>query len=247
VMRFDGVFPDTAALLQTLPGIGPSTAAAIAAFCFNERTSILDGNVKRVLSRVLAYEADLAVSSNERELWRWAQDLLPRRAADMPVYTQALMDVGSMLCRPHKTQCEVCPVQTLCVAYLNHQCLSYPVRTRKLKRSSASLWLLWAVNGQRQVWLQKRPASGIWAGLFCLPAFDTEADLLAACSPTPAVQHLAAFKHVLTHRDLHIHTVCWQVSARQIPRVPGQWVNAQDWPALGLPAPIRSLLKGEKG
>ena len=247
VLRFGGQFPQTAQLLQTLPGIGRSTAAAIAAFCFDEQVSILDGNVKRVLSRVLGYGADLAQAASERELWSLADRLLPACAADMPAYTQSLMDVGATLCQPRKVQCDACPVQALCVASGQGRALAYPVKTRKLKRSSATLWLLWAVNSQGQVWLYKRPARGIWAGLFSLPVFEDEAALHAACPDGDSPDHIPPWKHVLTHRDLHLHPVRLQVRVSQPPHCEGQWVDAKDWPLLGLPAPIRQLLEGTKG
>jgi A/G-specific adenine glycosylase len=225
-----------------LPGIGRSTAAAIAAFCFQERSAILDGNVKRVLTRVLGYGADLAVAKNEKALWALAQDLLPAQAADMPRYTQALMDLGATVCLPRKAQCEACPVSLVCQAQAQGEPLAYPVKTRKLKRSSATLWLLWAVNAQGQVWLQKRPDKGIWAGLFSLPVFDSEVDLLAAWASGRDPQYVAPWKHVLTHRDLHLHPVKMTGSAKSSPTGEGQWVNADAWSAMGLPAPIRVLL-----
>lgn len=246
VEQWQGVFPSRAEQLMRLPGIGRSTAAAIAAFCFDERVSILDGNVKRVLSRVLAYGADLSVAGHERELWAWADRLLPPNAADMPAYTQSLMDVGATVCQPRKTQCSGCPVQDLCIAHAQGQPLAYPVKTRKLKRSSASLWLLWAVNAQGEVWLHKRAARGVWAGLFSFPVFDDEAGLLAACPQASSVHHLEPFKHVLTHRDLHLHPVRVHWSADGLPPGDGRWVAATDWPVLGLPAPIRALLEGER-
>jgi A/G-specific adenine glycosylase len=240
--RFGGAFPRRAEDLQTLPGIGRSTAAAIAAFCFQERAAILDGNVKRVLTRVLGYGEDLAVGKNEKALWALAQDLLPEQAADMPRYTQALMDLGATVCLPRKTQCERCPVSAGCQARARGEPLAYPVKTRKLKRSSATLWLLWAVNAQGQVWLQKRPDTGIWAGLFSLPVFESEADLLAAWTQGGEPRYIASWKHVLTHRDLHLHPIHRLGSEEFPPVCEGQWVDAHVWPDLGLPAPIRALL-----
>ena len=245
VTRFGGAFPSTAEQLVTLPGIGRSTAAAIAAFCFHERAAILDGNVKRVLTRVLGYGEDLAQSANERSLWALAEQLLPSAAADMPAYTQSLMDLGATVCLPRKVQCDACPVAGQCQALQQAQPLAYPVKTRKLKRSSAALWLLWVVNGQGQVWLHKRPARGIWAGLFSLPVFDDEASLLAACPKASRPEYIAPWKHVLTHRDLYLHPVRLQMYKN--PQCEGQWVDAQDWPLRGLPAPIRLLLEGQKG
>ena len=240
--RFGGAFPRRAEDLQTLPGIGRSTAAAIAAFCFEERAAILDGNVKRVLTRVLGYGEDLAVAKNEKALWALAQDLLPQHSADMPRYTQALMDLGATVCLPRKAQCEACPVNSGCQARARGEPLAYPVKTRKLKRSSATLWLLWAVNAKGQVWLQKRPDKGIWAGLFSLPVFESEADLLAAWIQGGESHYIAPWKHVLTHRDLHLHPIHMLGSEQLPPVCDGQWVDAHVWPDLGLPAPIRALL-----
>ena len=240
--RFGGAFPRRAEDLQTLPGIGRSTAAAIAAFCFEERAAILDGNVKRVLTRVLGYGEDLAVAKNEKALWALAQDLLPQHSADMPRYTQALMDLGATVCLPRKAQCEACPVNSGCQARARGEPLAYPVKTRKLKRSSATLWLLWAVNAKGQVWLQKRPDKGIWAGLFSLPVFESEADLLAAWIQGGEPQYIAHWERVLTHRDLHLHPIHMLGSEQLPPVCEGQWVDAHVWPDLGLPAPIRALL-----
>jgi len=242
MVRFGGAFPRRAEDLQTLPGIGRSTAAAIASFCFDERVAILDGNVKRVLTRVLGFGDDLAVARHERQLWQLAQDLLPELPSDMPAYTQSLMDLGATVCLPRKVQCQACPVSLLCQAKAQSEPLAYPVKTRKLKRSSATLWLLWAVNAQGQIWLQKRPQNGIWAGLFSLPVFDDEAQLLAAWPSGQGAQYVAPWKHVLTHRDLHLHPVRLRGQVSQPPACDGQWVDAREWPDLGLPAPIRQLL-----
>jgi A/G-specific adenine glycosylase len=102
--------------------------------------------------------------------------------------------------------------------------------------------LLWAVNAQGQVWLQKRPDKGIWAGLFSLPVFESEADLLAAWIQGGEPRYIASWKHVLTHRDLHLHPIHMLGSEEFPPVCEGQWVDAHVWPDLGLPAPIRALL-----
>lgn len=251
-----GVFPRRAEVLLTLPGIGRSTAAAIASFCFEERVAILDGNVKRVLTRALGFQDDLAVAAHERRLWDLATDLLPRapvnaedahRSPDMPAYTQGLMDLGATVCTTRKPTCLLCPLQADCKALAEGDPERYPVRTRKLKRRAESWWLLWLVGPQGQVWLQRRPQKGIWAGLECLPVFESE----AALPPSPAgtsVQVLPAFLHVLTHRDLYLHPVQWRCAHHDKPPVPGlegRWVAAADWPALGLPTPVRRLLASQ--
>src|SRR6185369_12702298 len=133
-----------------------------------------DGNVKRVLTRVLRFDADLASAANERRLWDEAQLLLPRRAVapSMPAYTQGLMDLGATVCTARNPSCPLCPVHDLCAASRQGEPERYPVKTRKLKRSAQSLWLLFARAHDGAVWLAKRPASGIWAGLYCLPVYE---------------------------------------------------------------------------
>jgi len=247
VQRHGGAFPRTAAELQALPGIGPSTAAAISSFCFGERAAILDGNVKRVLTRVLAYGDDLSSAANERKLWDMARELLPTRALheSMPRYTQGLMDIGATVCLPRNPSCLICPVEPVCAAARAGQPEAYPVKTRKLKRSAESLWLLHAQAGDGAVWLQKRPTPGVWGGLYCLPVFGSR-DALADALPLPVrakLRDAPAFLHVLTHKDLHLHPVqadlpgSWQ-------GMDGGWFGPQAWPQLGLPAPVRKLLGG---
>lgn len=260
-----GQFPASAEALQTLPGIGRSTAAAIAAFCFGERIAILDGNVKRVLARVLAFEGDLASSARERELWALAQALVPERAEDMPAYTQGLMDLGATVCLARAPSCLLCPLGASCAAQARGEPERFPVRTRKLKRSAQSRWLLLARRADGAVWLEKRPATGIWAGLHCLPVFDS-AEALAQALPQGAVtEEGRAFLHVLTHKDLHLHPVHLHLHLRlhagtragdsagdsagdvALGAVSGGWVAAADWPGLGLPAPVRRLLEASPG
>ena len=246
VERFGGAFPPTAAELQTLPGIGRSTAAAIAAFCFGERVAILDGNVKRVLTRVLGFDADLSVAANERSLWDAATALLPEanvRTA-MTAYTQGLMDLGATVCQTRRPRCTICPVADLCRGHLQGEPERYPVKSRKLRRSAQALWLLHARDPADRVWLEKRPARGIWAGLHCLPVFEGHAALLEAL-PLPyraSVHDEIPFVHVLTHKDLHMHPVSVQCPTGAMPSGDGRWVAASEWTVLGLPAPVRKLL-----
>ena len=250
MMLHGGVFPNSAQALQTLPGIGRSTAAAIASLCFAERVAILDGNVKRVLTRVLGFEADLALSASEKKLWDEATRLLP--ASDllqaMPRYTQGVMDLGATLCTSKKPDCERCPVALNCVARLQGQPERYPVKTRKLKRSAESLWLLWATSEDDAVWLNKRPTPGVWAGLYCFPLFESREALEAAvpASHRAALQDAPAFTHVLTHKDLYLHPVQLQLPASALAALEGGWIAAQAWQVLGLPAPIRKLLAQPK-
>ena len=249
MQQHGGQFPRQAALLQILPGIGRSTAAAISSLCFGERVAILDANVKRVLTRLLAFEGDLAQAAQERALWALAQSLVPSEKANakaMARYTQGMMDLGATVCLARNPLCGQCPLHTDCRALAAGKMQDFPVRTRKLKRSSQSLWLLWAQDVHGAVWLQRRPVPGVWAGLYCLPVFDSEAQLREALPATAGskLQAMPSFVHVLTHKDLHIHPLYLRAAAgRGLPGSEGRWIAKQDWPSLGLPAPVRKLLE----
>ncbi|WP_404300239.1 A/G-specific adenine glycosylase [Alicycliphilus denitrificans] len=253
VREHGGEFPRTVDELAALPGIGRSTAGAIAAFCFGVRAPILDANVRRVLTRVLGFGADLAQARNERELWSLADAMLPHDDLDvaMPRYTQGLMDLGAGICLPRNPSCMLCPLQQACVARRDGNAQDYPVRTRRLKRSAQAWWLLLCRDDAGRLWLERRPPAGIWAGLYCPPVHASRHDLEATLAPESmrGAQDLPAFTHVLTHRDLHLHPVlargqvlapdaqCAEPSA-------GGWFTPQQWQGLGLPAPVRKLLEG---
>ena len=250
--RFGGEFPRNAALLQTLPGIGRSTAAAIASFCFGERAAILDGNVKRVLARALGFDADLSMAASERALWAAAEELLPvdHLEENMPRYTQGLMDLGATVCLPRNPRCAVCPLGMRCAGHIEGRPQAYPVKTRKLKRSSESLWLLWAQNREAAIWLERRPTPGVWAGLFCLPVFPCHATLGGAVSADrhSELQEMPVVVHALTHKDLHLHPVKATVTSRILTDGDGgAWFGPDQWPKLGLPAPVRKLLALSQG
>lgn len=244
-----GDFPATAAGLQTLPGIGASTAAAIAAFCHGERVSIVDGNVRRVLSRVLAFGGDLAQPAQQRVLWDLAQALLPSQPSgdDMAAYTQGLMDLGATLCSRTRPQCDRCPMQSICRATRAGTPTAFPIKSRTLvRRHETWHWLLLCtrIEGQPHVWLQRRPSRGIWAGLYCAPVYASETELTAgllASGVVVAPQPLAAVAHSLTHRELRLHPWRCDVSTGPV-SLPGAWVALSALHAVGLPAPLRSLL-----
>ncbi len=202
-----GVFPPSAAQLAELPGIGRSTAAAIAAFCFGERVAILDGNVKRVLTRVLAFERDIAQAASEKALWEIATEMLPVAPAGAPLeaamstYTQGLMDLGATVCTIRKPACDACPAHAMCAGRASGTPEKFPVKTRKLKRGKRAAVLLWLQQHDR-VWLVRRADSGVWAQLWSLPEFDTAVALERAVEDWPGtLEWMAPFKHVLTHFD----------------------------------------------
>lgn len=247
VAEGDGQFPASAAQLERLPGIGRSTAAAIAAFCHGERSAILDGNVKRVLARVFGIADDLGRAPALRDLWQRAQDLLPTEQLKrrMPAYTQGLMDLGATVCLPRRPRCAECPLADRCVARAAGDPERYPLKSRSLQRREMTLWLLHAVDSAGRTWLVQRPERGIWARLHCLPAFESRAALLQAlpAAARPQMVEHPVFTHVLTHRDLRIHVLTAATDA-QPGEAQGGWFGTAEWPAVGLPAPVRAFLQG---
>ena len=252
VAQHGGEFPRTSTALARLPGIGRSTAAAIAAFCFGERAAILDGNVKRVLARVLAFEGDLADARAERDLWAFATALLPAR--DVEAYTQGLMDLGATVCLARSPHCLLCPARDLCAAAREGTQERYPIRTRRTQRGRrAHVWL--ELRWREQVWLVERGASGVWAGLWSLPELDSPAQFDALVAAWPgAAETLAPFVHVLTHFDWHLQPMRWtfpgelpaSAIASLLAEWPcGRWFGNAAALALGLPAPLRKRLEAE--
>lgn len=247
VAEYGGRFPSTAADLAELPGVGRSTAAAIAAFCFGERVPILDANVRRVLARCFAFEHDLSRPTHERALWALAAGLVPHASGDMPAYTQGLMDLGASICTSRNPNCEACPLYATCVGRQRGDAERYPVRSRRVLRKQESWWLCVLRDPAGRTWLDRRPAPGIWAGLYCPPIFGDEAALRvhAVCLGASDIQPLLPFRHALTHRELLLHPVIARLPAgcAEPDQGAGRWFGPDEWPALGLPAPIRSLLQ----
>ena len=243
VAAHGGAFPRSSELLATLPGIGRSTAAAIAAFCFDERAAILDGNVKRVLTRAFGFDGDLSSAAEEKRLWLQAEALLPAQGVDS--YTQGLMDLGATVCTLRKPACLLCPLSADCVALAQGAPERYPVKTRRGKRGRRAHALLWLRQGKR-LWLVRRPETGVWAGLWSLPEFGGAAELEALVEGWPGTgEWLPTIEHALTHFDWTLQPMAWTLPtrAKRPAAVPeGRWVTRDEALAMGLPAPLRKLL-----
>ena len=171
-----GRFPDDPALLAELPGIGRSTAAAIAAFAYGARAAILDGNVKRVFTRVFGVEGFPGDKAVETQLWRRAVALLPARGVE--AYTQGLMDLGATLCTRSSPACETCPLAARCVALHTGRVEQLPTRKSKAAIPERQTAMLVVLDGD-DVLFQRRPQRGIWGGLLSLPEMPVCDDELA--------------------------------------------------------------------
>ena len=239
-----GFFPEKAEDIEALPGIGKSTAAAIAAFAFGERAAILDGNVKRVLARyfgIAGWPGDKAVESG---LWERANRLLPK--ADIETYTQALMDLGATVCARNAPRCDACPVRSNCRARRAGQTAEIPApRPRKPLPQKAVTWLLLVDRGE--ILLEKRPAPGIWGGLWSFPeaparGVDAYCRRSFGCE-VRSKKILDRLEHGFTHFRLRIRPLLCQVTRSPIAGQSGSlWVDIEDVSEAAVPAPVRTLV-----
>jgi len=253
VQDYGGVFPSDPALLAELPGIGRSTAAAIAAFSSGARAAILDGNVKRVFARVFGIDQYPGEKRVEDALWRRADALLPEQGIES--YTQGLMDLGATLCTRSRPDCPRCPLQARCVAYATGRTAELPVRKPK-KATPEKRAALLVVIDRGQVLLEQRPGTGIWGGLLSLPEVDghlgvdvdavPSSEVAAAAAQFGTVDEVQALRplvHVFTHYKLHIAP--WQVALASRGGATGRhlWWDLHAIGEAPLPAPVKKLLQ----
>ena len=243
VERHGGVFPRAVEAVWALPGVGRSTAAAICVFAFGARHAILDGNVKRVLARhdgIPGYPGDKRVQDR---LWQRAEALLPD--LDVEPYTQGLMDLGAGICARRNPRCGVCPVAQTCVAYRDGLTdrLPSPKPQKALPQRETTMLIL--MNGA-EVLLEKRPAPGIWGGLWSFP--ETSADGVEDVARKLGVElvsmtSLAPVNHGFTHYKLRIHPMLVRATRQPRAEEPGLlWLTLEDAMGAALPAPVKRIL-----
>ena len=245
VDRHRGTFPRDSAMLAALPGIGPSTAAAIAAFASGERSAILDGNVKRVLARHRGIGGDPASPAVESALWALARRLVPREAIE--AYTQGMMDLGATLCTRTKPRCGDCPVARASVARRGGGPGALPRERWRPALPPRAVARGWAERAG-DVLLERRPSTGVWGRLWSLPEIDVDADPVAALSERYGIgarllERLAPIDHAFTHYALTMHPSRLAAKASRA-ALPAEclWIARADLAGAALPAPIRKLL-----
>jgi A/G-specific adenine glycosylase len=243
-----GYFPETLAELLTLPGIGLSTAGAILSIAFQKSHPILDGNVKRVLTRFNAISGWPGESAVNKKLWALSADFTPvQRVAD---YTQAIMDLGATVCTRRNPGCELCPVNEDCQARLTGNVSEFPTPKSSKKLPVKQLALLLLHNPTGHILLEKRPPFGIWGGLWSVPEFscqDSAKDWCLTNSMPIINQHVLATKrHTFSHYHLDYTPVFIQTDAvtNSVMDTEQQlWCTAGHINTLGLPAPVKRLLQ----
>ncbi len=265
VNEYGGEFPQNFDEIVALPGIGRSTAGAILSIALQQKYAILDGNVKRVLSRYYAIEGWPGEKVIENDLWLKASELTPpERFAD---YTQAIMDLGATLCTRSKPNCQACPQQPYCQAYQQDRVLDFPYKKPKKEKPIKQAWLLIQANENGDVFLKKRPQKGIWGGLWSLPEFESrtlcEQYAESQGSHADTLIEWDTFRHTFSHYHLDIHPVYLDMSGefkKQVAELNaeyrlqaepkaqiehfGEWysLEALMQSKVGLPAPVTKLI-----
>jgi len=242
-----GIFPQNFNAIQTLSGIGRSTAAAIASFAFNQVQTILDGNVKRVLTRHFLVEGWPSTPKVEKVLWGLAEKLLPEQ--NIIAYTQGLMDLGATLCTRSKPKCGICPLMNTCEARLQQRVHHLPTPKPRKVIPEKNITMLILKHGD-EVLLEKRPPTGIWGGLWSFPEVEGIDNIEALAHDkfgviAQADKPLPAFSHTFTHFKLHIQpkplrVLKFNANTHEAGHV---WLNIEDAISAAIPTPVRKILQ----
>ncbi len=230
---FNGQFPNQLKDLESLPGIGKSTAAALFVFAFNQKAAILDGNVKRVFARYFLIKEAINQKETENKLWAIAQKMLPEK--NIQIYTQGLMDLGALICTPKGAKCLECPQHKDCLAYLNNLVETLPQK-QKIKKENKNLeWFI--LFFQNEVYLEKKPLKGIWGGLLTpLENLTLDQNFILKESV------LNKINHHLTHRVLTISPKIIFLKEKPL-TLKGEWILLENLFNKEMPAPLFKLFK----
>jgi len=247
--QYDGEFPESVELLQQLPGIGRSTAGAIVAQAFHHRAVILDGNVKRVLTRYRTISGWPGKVAVQRSLWALADSFTPtERAAD---YTQAIMDLGATVCRRSRPLCDQCPLRTDCYAAAQGVVEQFPEKKQRssLPVRETCVLMCYQAEKPQHIMLEKRPPTGIWGGLWSLPQCEPvqvpeDVITLKYGYQVRAIEEAEPVMHTFTHFHMRIRPLRIQLdsTASTVAESSVSWCDAVKANAYGMPSPIEALV-----
>jgi A/G-specific adenine glycosylase len=259
----NGIFPENIEQVIALPGIGRSTAGAILSLSLNQHHPILDGNVKRVLARNYLVEGYTGLSKFEKTMWPLSETLTP--ATDTGFYTQAMMDLGATVCTRSKPTCDICPVQTSCLAFTSAQQANFPQKKPKKKiPEKSTIMIIPRITSatQNSVLMEKRPPAGIWGGLWCFYEVNNKSEItpllkslgLQAVTIKDSQQELTTFRHTFSHFHLDISPIiieCTPLEKNSLSQINNQevseprkqkWYDLRSEANVGLAASTKKLI-----
>jgi len=244
VDQYKGVIPKTLEELMALPGIGRSTAGAILSLSCIEPRPILDGNVKRVLTRFFNISGDLKLSNTNNKLWSLAIECLPEK--DYSFYTQAIMDLGATICTSKNPQCAICPVKKNCIAFEKNLVSLLPTKAIKKKKPKQTVFFLILKDQDSNIFLEKRENKGIWGGLWSFPELDSNKNIEQWCSKISQdikkIEYGKIINHGFSHFDLEITPVVIDIKNTVSLEDRHVKFNKQQISKLGVPKPVKSLI-----
>lgn len=247
--QFKNKFPQNLEALQSLPGIGRSTAGAILALSMNQHAAILDGNVKRVLARFHAIANWPGEPKTQQQLWHIAEYYTPKN--NTAEYTQAMMDLGATVCTRSKPKCDQCPLQKNCQAFAQGNPTAYPITRKSKKLPIRATRMLIIKNKNHEILLEKRPPVGIWGGLWSLPECPIEEDIQQWCKQQYRFtihdyDYHESFRHTFSHFHLDITPITTQIKKQNSMVMDGAntiWQDISKLNTKGLAAPVKKLLR----
>ena len=246
--EFKSKIPESIEELISLPGIGRSTAGAIRSIGYGLKAPILDGNVKRVLSRYFKIEEDLSKSSTQKELWQLAEDLLPK--SNFNIYSQAIMDLGAIVCKKKDPNCSLCPQQMNCLANKHGLVKQIPIKLKKKEKPRRNLYWLVAIDQKGRFALQQKEQKGVWEGLWTFLEFEEtglrddyyknimkESNLIS--------KEKLKIKHSFSHYNLDIDSLIlkFESNSEKILGNNRMWFNLNDLKSVGTPAPVSKIIE----
>ena len=246
-----GVFPDTFDAVIALPGIGRSSAGAILSLAYHRRHPVLDGNVRRVLARYFAIQGDPGQVTTQQALWDRVSAVLPKTGVRAADFNQAMMDLGALLCTRTRPQCTKCPLAGGCQGHALGAPERFPGRRLQGARPARQITMLILIDPAGRVLLERRPAKGIWGGLWSFPECPVEADPAAWCHKVFGVASrplmpLLAMQHGFTHFTLTIYPQLLRISCSAGARIGSDsldWILPGAPPRRGLATPVKQLLE----
>tara|TARA_Y100001934_G_C12342249_1_gene770805 strand:+ start:1122 stop:2204 length:1083 start_codon:yes stop_codon:yes gene_type:complete len=251
VEKYHGKFPYENDFIKKLPGIGRSTAAAIQVFAYGKRYAILDGNVKRILTRYFSVRGCHVGKELEKLLWKKAEDLLPESKAngDIESYSQGLMDLGSAICTRNNPKCTVCPIHIRCSAFQENKINEFPATRRLRKPILIKETMMLMITMKQEILLERRPLDGIWGGLWCFPEMPVNESIFLYCDQKfglriKQLNHLPSINHSFTHFKLRIYPQSILPDSKKLLVSNGnlKWITFNRAIELGIPTPVRRLL-----
>ena len=246
--EFKSKIPESIEELISLPGIGRSTAGAIRSIGFGLKAPILDGNVKRVLSRYFKIEGDLNKSSTQKELWQLVEELLPK--SHFNIYSQAIMDLGAIVCKKKNPNCSSCPQNKDCLAYKHGLTELIPVKVKKKEKPRKNLYWLVTIDHEGRFALQQKNQTGVWEGLWTFLEFEENGLREDYCKDLMKESNLISeekikIKHSFSHYNLDIDSLILRLGSDSSKKLRNNqmWFNVNDLKSVGTPAPVSKIIE----